>query len=75
MPLVRLLEDRIYEIRTGLPDRNARTLFFVHEDVIVLLHCFIKKTRQTPADDLALAKKRKRDYLTAHEQEEPPRGK
>ena len=59
--------DKIHEIRTGLPHRIARTLFFVHDNQIILLHAFIKKTRQTPDDELALAHKRKRDYLNAHE--------
>ena len=67
MPLVRPLDDKIYEIRTGLPNRTARTLFFVHKEIIVLLHGFIKKTRTTPTEDLALAKKRKREYLAADE--------
>lgn len=65
MPLVRHLDDKVFEVRTGLPTRIARTLFFVEGAVIVLLHGFVKKTRQTPPEDLALAKKRKRDYLNA----------
>jgi|ERR1035437_10297698 phage-related protein len=67
MPLVRHLEDKVYEVRTGLPQRIARILFFFHDETIILLHAFIKKTRQTPPEELALAKKRKRDYLNAHE--------
>ncbi len=67
MPLVRHLGDRLFEVRTHLPTRIARTLFFVEGAVIVLLHGFVKKNRQTPPEELALANKRKRDYLTAHE--------
>jgi phage-related protein len=67
MPLVRHLEDGIHEVRTGLSHRIARTLFFVHDETVVLLHGFIKKTRQTPADELTLAKRRKRDYLKFYE--------
>ncbi len=73
MPLVRHLGDGVFEVRTNLPTRIARTLFFVEGSVIVLLHGFVKKTRQTPAEELALANKRKRDYLNAHEQEKHPR--
>jgi phage-related protein len=65
MPLVRHLGDKIFEVRTNLPTRIARTLFFVDGAEIVLLHGFVKKTRQTPPEDLSLAGKRKRDYLNA----------
>ena len=68
MPLVRPLDDKIYEVRTNLPHRIARTLFFIHKEEIILLHGFIKKTRQTPSEELILAKKRKLLYLTTHEE-------
>jgi hypothetical protein len=42
-----------------LPTPIARTLFFVHEGEIVLLHGFIKKTRKTPPEDKVLAPQRK----------------
>lgn len=66
MPLVRHLRDQVYEVRTRFPNRIARTFFFAAPDAI-LLHGIIKKTPQTPADDLALAIKRKNQYLHAHE--------
>lgn len=67
MPLVRHLRDQVYEVRTRLPTRIARTLFFAAPDALVLLHGIIKKTQQTPAAALALAIKRKTHYLHAHE--------
>ena len=66
MPLVRYLEANIYEVRTHLPNRIARTLFFVHEASLVMLCGFIKKTRKTPDNELNLAKKRMRDFLSDH---------
>jgi phage-related protein len=63
MPLVDNLGSGLWEIRTKLPKRNARILFFVHEDELVLLHGFIKKTRKTPPGDRALALKRKNAYI------------
>ncbi len=48
MPLVDHVGAGIWEVRSKLPTRIARTLFFVHEGEIVLLHGFIKKTRKTP---------------------------
>ena len=63
MPLVDSLGSGIWEIRSKLPNRIARTLFFVHEGEIVLLHGFIKKTRKTPNQDRALALQRKNAYI------------
>lgn len=63
MPLVRNLGSGIYEIRSRLPTRIARTLFFEHTGEIVLLHGFIKKTKKTPKEDRALALQRKNAYL------------
>jgi len=63
MPLVDYLGSGIGEIRSKLPNRIARTLFFEHEGEIVLLHGFIKKTRKTPKEDRALALQRKSAYI------------
>lgn len=63
MPLVDHLGSGIWEIRSRLANRIARTLFFVHEREIILLHGFIKKTRKTPNEDRALALRRKNAYL------------
>ena len=62
-PLVDNLGDGLWEVRSRLDNRIARTLFAVVAQEIVLLHGFIKKTQKTPDDELALAKKRKRQYL------------
>jgi phage-related protein len=60
MPLVRKLDKDLWEIRIHLQDRIARVLFTVSDNVIVLLHGFIKKSQSTPKDDLQLALKRLR---------------
>jgi phage-related protein len=39
----------------------ARVLFCEHEGRMILLHAFIKKTQKTPAGDLELAIKRKKE--------------
>ena len=62
-PLVGSLDDGIWEVRSRLGNRIARTLFAVVDEEIVLLHGFIKKQQKTPQDELDLAKKRKRQYL------------
>src|ERR1700722_5511703 len=55
--LVGNLGDGVWEIRSRLPNRIARTLFVVVDEEIVLLHGFIKKQQQTPAHELDLARK------------------
>ncbi len=62
-PLVDNLGDGLWEVRSRLSNRIARTLFTVVEEEIVLLHGFIKKQQQTQPDELNLAKKRRRQYL------------
>ena len=37
-------------------------MFFVHDDRIVLLHDFMKKTQKTPKNDLDLASKRMKEF-------------
>ena len=62
MPLCRPLGGRLWEVRTDLPTRRtARVLLCLYEGKLVALHGFIKKTRTTPDDDLALARKRQRE--------------
>lgn len=64
MPLSRPLGGGLHELRCRLPSaRIARLIFFVSADEeLVVLHGFVKKTRATPARDLALARSRKREY-------------
>jgi phage-related protein len=59
MPLVRSLKDGLWEVRSSLPSqRIARLVLYFHDGMLVVLHGFIKKTQKTPADDLALARRR-----------------
>jgi phage-related protein len=62
MPLCRAMGNGLWEVRTNLPTkRTARVLLCVYREHLVALHGFIKKTRTTPDDDLALARKRKKE--------------
>ena len=62
MPLCRPLGDGLWEVRTDLgTKRTARVLLCLYRGRLVALHGFIKKTRTTPDDDLALARKRQRE--------------
>lgn len=63
MPLCRALGGGVWEVRTSLPsNRIARVLFSVQQGRILVLHGFIKKTQKTPPDDLALARRRNREF-------------
>lgn len=62
MPLVGSLKDGLWEVRSTLPSqRIARLILCFHGQMLVVLHGFIRKTQKTPADDLALAKRRMKD--------------
>lgn len=62
MPLCRAMGQGLWEIRTELPsNRIARVLLCLDEGVLVALHPFIKKTQRTPDDQLALARKRRKE--------------
>lgn len=63
MPLCRSLGEGLWEVRSSLPsNRIARVLFSIERGYIVVLHGFIKKTRKTPDADLAVARKRKKEF-------------
>jgi phage-related protein len=62
MPLVRSLGEGLWEVRSDLPSRQtARLLLCFHQEVIVVLHGFIKKTQKTPAADLEIAQRRMKE--------------
>jgi phage-related protein len=64
MPLCRPMGSGLWEIRTDLPTkRTARVLICVYREHLVALHGFIKKTRVTPDEDLALARKRQKELM------------
>ncbi len=60
MPLVRKLEPGLWEVRINLKDGIARIIFTVVDDIMLLLHGFIKKSQQTPKEELKTAKNRKK---------------
>jgi phage-related protein len=63
MPLCRAMGAGLWELRSNLPSgRIARVLFSVQEGRLLALHGFIKKTEKTSDADLALARKRKREF-------------
>jgi len=62
MPYCRGLGSGLWEVRSDLTGgKIARIVFSVAAGRMVLLHAFIKKTQQTPAQDLKLALKRRKE--------------
>ena len=64
MPLCRSLRDGLWEVRSTLEgNRIARVIFCIADEQMVLLHGFIKKSRETPRADMDLAHARQRELL------------
>lgn len=62
-PLVKKLDDNMWEIRETISNRNeARLIFVIDAGFCVLLHGFEKKSRKTPQQDLETADRRQKDY-------------
>jgi phage-related protein len=65
MPICRPLGNGLWEVRSALPSRRiARLLFFFHDGRIGAVHGFIKKTRQTPPEDIDLARRRMKEMVS-----------
>jgi phage-related protein len=64
-PLVDSLGSGLWEVRSHLGQRIARTFFIVVNEEIILLHGIIKKSRSAPKHELNLARQRQSDYLNA----------
>ena len=62
MPVVRKIENRLWEVRSRVKDGIVRTFFTVEEEFMVLLHVFKKKTTKTPPNELKIARKRMKEY-------------
>ena len=57
------LEDGIFELRTHLSDKIARTLYYYQVGQrIIITHGFIKKTPKTPKVEINRAKKLRQLY-------------
>lgn len=61
-PRVDHLRGSVWEVRTRLENRIARTLFAVAQGQMVLLHGFVKKTQRTPVEEIDLAAKRFKEW-------------
>ena len=61
--------DDIWEVRVQYGSDTFRLLGFFHEgQLIILTNGFTKKTQKTPLSEIALAEKRKQDYVSRRRQ-------
>jgi phage-related protein len=58
MPLIEKIEPGIWEVRSHIRHGIERTLFTVEDDLMVLLHGFIKKSTKIPVEDMRVARQR-----------------
>ena len=57
------LEDGIFELRTSISDKIARTLYFYQRGAkIIITHGFIKKSQKTPRREIERAKDLRNKY-------------
>lgn len=62
--LSKYLEDGIFELRTYLRDKIARSLYFYQKGRrIIITHGFIKKTQKTPRKEIEKAKALRIQYI------------
>lgn len=62
MPLCRAMGGGLWEVRTNLRGRRTGRVFLCfHGGVAYALHGFLKTTRATPEEDLALARARMKE--------------
>ena len=62
MPYCRALGQGLWEVLSDLSDgTRGRVIFSFREGEMVLLHGFMKKTRKTPSQDIALALRRMKE--------------
>lgn len=58
LPLVRKMEADLWEIRVNITDGICRIFFTIAENIMVLLHGFVKKSQKTPQNELDTARNR-----------------
>jgi len=64
MPYVRHLQDKLWEMRGKGKDGIARSIYVaVTGRRVVIVRSFVKKTQQTPKDEIKIALKRAKEVL------------
>jgi phage-related protein len=58
MPLIRKLGRGLWEVRSNISIGIARVFFTVKDSFMILLHGFVKKSQNTPQNELDTARRR-----------------
>jgi phage-related protein len=67
-PCSKPIEDGIFELRAKVATNITRVLYFFFTGRrVVLTNGFIKKTQETPASEIELAKRYRAEYLRREE--------
>jgi len=62
MQVSRPLGNKLYEVRSSISDKRiGRVIFTIIDYYMVLLNGFVKKTQQTPKEEIDLALKRMKE--------------
>lgn len=65
MPITKAMGDGLFEIRVKAREGIGRVFFaYISRKEIILLHSFIKKTQETPAKELHIARQRLNEVKT-----------
>jgi len=63
MPLIRKLEQNMWEVRSRIKDGIARIFFTVDGNLMILVHSFIKKSQAIPANEMETSRTRIKKYF------------
>jgi len=70
MPYTKPLNNGLFEIRAKAEEGIGRSIYCYQKDeVIIILHSFVKKTNKTPKKNLDLALKRKKELEEEKDEE------
>ena len=58
MPLIRKIERGLWEVLSNISTGIARVFFTVKDNLMILLHGFVKKSHKTPPNELDTAHRR-----------------
>lgn len=59
-PVTKHLDGEIWELR---PIKNRVLYAYLENDVFIILHCFVKKTKKTPRREIEKAKRNLKDHI------------
>jgi len=65
MPYAEHVEGELWELRARLSNNRYRIIYFlITGEKFIMLHGFVKKTQKISKNELEIAKKRLRDYIS-----------